>query len=84
MVIFFMQESHTCVLIFGIDTFGIKHHKINSEEFNFSGKTLVRPYGDYLFNLYWTASKTLMRQKLHKCSKILYRPNLTHSSEDRS
>ena len=29
---------------FGIDTFGIRRHKINSEEFNISDETLVRPY----------------------------------------
>ena len=46
LVVFFMLESHTCVLIFGIDTFGIRRHKINSEEFNISDETLVRPYGD--------------------------------------
>jgi len=44
--LFFMQQSHTCVLIFWIDIFRIRRHKINSEEFNISGETLVRPYGD--------------------------------------
>jgi len=34
------------MLIFGIDTFGIWRHKINSEEFNISGETLICPYGD--------------------------------------
>ena len=43
---FFMQESPTQMLIFWIDTFGIRCHKINSVEFNISGETLVRPYGD--------------------------------------
>ena len=36
------------MLIFGIDTFGITRHKINSDEFNISDETLVRPYGDYI------------------------------------
>ena len=31
---------------FGIETFGIRCHKIDSEEFDISGKMLVCPYGD--------------------------------------
>jgi len=31
---------------FDMDTFGISCHKINSEEINISGETLIRPYGD--------------------------------------
>ena len=42
-VFFFMQQSHTCVLIFWIDTFCIRRHKINSEEFYISGEKLVHP-----------------------------------------
>ena len=34
------------MLIFGVDIFAIRRHKINSGEFNISGETLVRPYGD--------------------------------------
>ena len=34
------------MLIFWIDTFGMRHHKINSEEFNILGESLVCLYGD--------------------------------------
>jgi len=35
------------MVIFGIDTFGIRCCKIKSEEFNISGEKLVRPYGKW-------------------------------------
>jgi len=41
-----MQQSHTCALIFWIYTFGIRRHKIISEEFNISNENLVCPQGD--------------------------------------
>ena len=38
MVVFFMYQSHTCMLIFWIDTFVLGATKINSVEFNISSE----------------------------------------------
>ena len=49
-IFFFMLQSHSDALIFWIDTFHIRRHKI-FKKFNISGEALVRPcivrpYGD--------------------------------------